>query len=487
MKSLAVSRAVLSRKARDLTWAASSCSADERHAGGGNLHPQRCLRGRDRAIYLTAAWSQPPVRHPGGAGRLPRDAGARDRQIQSKLEQYRAWAAAIPDTRCTPRKDRTTVFSVEVQVTGQAMGHGRATVRGAVDGSHDALERLGPWSPVAWRFSTPVGAGEPTTAETRPCSRQWATARVRCALVRVGAAGRFLGHGQDPRRSWTWNVPVPGRRGGSPFTGGRAVLHWDEVTYSVVRPRGVGSGGSVGDTYRTIGQCLVAGLRRFGVEALERAALRPGAKLPAAARPALPLMARWEVMVQGRSWWAAPSAVPRAPSRTRPPLLGPEHERLPELLALATRAARDAARQQLRDSTRNGACTGRQADSPSWPGACRRVCWLLGVDRPDELTAAERARRGAAGPGVPEWIGEPAAAGRGGAGPCLRRRSWRCAICAPTSTRRTAWAEPWTGSFDLGQEQPWVWWRSGCGKSVTALSIMRLVPTPRPGGDGSGG
>ncbi len=61
-------------------------------------------------------------------------------------------------------------------------------------------------------------------------------------------------------------------------TGGRAVLHWHELTYAVAVP--VGQLGSPRETYAAINRALVAGLRRLGGPALvvpERAAPAPGA------------------------------------------------------------------------------------------------------------------------------------------------------------------------------------------------------------------
>jgi lipoate-protein ligase A len=48
-------------------------------------------------------------------------------------------------------------------------------------------------------------------------------------------------------------------------TGGRAVLHFREVTYSVTAPRG--ALGSLGESYARINRLLVGGLRRLGVPA----------------------------------------------------------------------------------------------------------------------------------------------------------------------------------------------------------------------------
>ena len=60
------------------------------------------------------------------------------------------------------------------------------------------------------------------------------------------------------------------------LTGGRAVLHWQELTYSVLcRQDDAQLGGSIETAYRRIGECLIEGLRCFGVEAtLERASSR---------------------------------------------------------------------------------------------------------------------------------------------------------------------------------------------------------------------
>ncbi len=51
-------------------------------------------------------------------------------------------------------------------------------------------------------------------------------------------------------------------------TGGRAILHAEELTYSVILPKGCGVPvHSTASTYRLISQALVDGLRRVGVEA----------------------------------------------------------------------------------------------------------------------------------------------------------------------------------------------------------------------------
>jgi lipoate-protein ligase A len=70
-------------------------------------------------------------------------------------------------------------------------------------------------------------------------------------------------------------------------TGGRALLHWHEVTYSVTAP--IAEGESLNDSYERINRILLDGLSRLGVRASESRggppALSPG-DLPCFATPA---------------------------------------------------------------------------------------------------------------------------------------------------------------------------------------------------------
>ncbi len=72
-------------------------------------------------------------------------------------------------------------------------------------------------------------------------------------------------------------------------TGGRAVLHWHELTYGVAVP--AGELGSPRATYAAINRALVAGLRRLGVPALV-VPERPGAPGGAAAGAGAPAWQR---------------------------------------------------------------------------------------------------------------------------------------------------------------------------------------------------
>lgn len=69
-------------------------------------------------------------------------------------------------------------------------------------------------------------------------------------------------------------------------TGGRALLHWREVTYSVAAPAAAGE--LLAESYRAINRILIAGLRILGVTASESRGIptpEPGA-MPCFAAPA---------------------------------------------------------------------------------------------------------------------------------------------------------------------------------------------------------
>ena len=118
-------------------------------------------------------------------------------------------------------------------------------------------------------------------------------------------------------------------------SGGRAVLHWNELTYSLLWAEDEPTlAGDVTASCRTIGECLVAGLRLFGVEAeLEQGdraravsgARKPGST-PVSKGPCFASASRWEVTCGGKK------LIGSAQRRTRGGalqhgslLLGPEH------------------------------------------------------------------------------------------------------------------------------------------------------------------
>ncbi|MGC9316070.1 MAG: lipoate--protein ligase family protein [bacterium] len=80
-------------------------------------------------------------------------------------------------------------------------------------------------------------------------------------------------------------------------TGGRAVLHWDEVTYSIILPAHHPiAESSVIESYKTISEGLVAGLRRLDIPAEITRGELGGHKNPSC----FSSTSRYEVVVGGR-------------------------------------------------------------------------------------------------------------------------------------------------------------------------------------------
>ena len=145
-------------------------------------------------------------------------------------------------------------------------------------------------------------------------------------------------------------------------TGGRAVLHWEELTYSVACTADVlVAGGGIEATHRKIGACLAEGLRLFGAPVeLERAG-RCGEVLRSG--PCFGSTARWELKCQQRK--LVGSAQRRYGHRLLQHgsiLLGRAHERLPQLLRIDEDVRQRWTRQVRAHSTDLHACMGRPID-----------------------------------------------------------------------------------------------------------------------------
>lgn len=145
--------------------------------------------------------------------------------------------------------------------------------------------------------------------------------------------GQIAGREVDPeacRRAGVGTVRRP--------TGGRAVLHWHELTYSLVCRRDDPlAGGELEDTYKVVGECLVEGLALLGVRAvLERArGRRQAPRSDTASAPCFTSAARWEVKWNGRKLvGSAQRRWGQALLQHGSLLTGPGHARLPELLPL---------------------------------------------------------------------------------------------------------------------------------------------------------
>jgi lipoate-protein ligase A len=209
-----------------------------------------------------------------------------------------------------------------------------------------------------------------------------------------------LGHAQDPSREVdVEKCRVAGLDLVRRPTGGRAVLHWDELTYSIIcRQDDAALGGCTEDTYCRIGHCLVEGLRGLGVAAeLERTRPRPVSPRSAGiAAPCFSSTARWEVKYKGRK------LVGSAQRRTRGAILqhgslplGAHYRRLPEFLPEAMQHLRPLmARQLEQGSIHLRACMGREVE---WGELVANICEglrrHLGVEfESDQLDGEEKRR-----------------------------------------------------------------------------------------------
>lgn len=177
-----------------------------------------------------------------------------------------------------------------------------------------------------------------------------------------------FGYGQDPAREVDLEKC---RRAGVELvrrpTGGRAVLHWEELTYSLIcrqdHPR---LGGGIEETYRVIGECLVESLRRFGAPVvLEPASQRPTRPRGAGATaPCFSSISRWEVKCRGRKLiGSAQRRVDGAILQHGSLMLGEAHCRILDLLPSMPDRLRSAWQRQLEEhSICLGECVEREIE-----------------------------------------------------------------------------------------------------------------------------
>ena len=150
----------------------------------------------------------------------------------------------------------------------------------------------------------------------------------------------------DPERCKAAGIDIVRRP-----TGGRAVLHWNELTYSVLcRADDPCLGGSVQEAYRKISTCLVAGIRHLGLnvrfESRHQAIPSPRGK--DLTLPCFSSTAQYEVILEGRKLLG--SAQQRFGDlllQHGSLLLGPEHKEIVELMPEGKDTLKDRFRTQL--------------------------------------------------------------------------------------------------------------------------------------------
>lgn len=138
-------------------------------------------------------------------------------------------------------------------------------------------------------------------------------------------------------------------------TGGRAVLHWNELTYSVVCPANHPTlGGNITDVYRAISTCLVAGLHHLGIDAR----LEPGRSPVPSPRgkdltsPCFSSTSQYEITLDGRKLvGSAQRRMGDVVLQHGSLLIGPEHKQVVDLMPAGRQRLIDAYAEQLETHT----------------------------------------------------------------------------------------------------------------------------------------
>ena len=119
-------------------------------------------------------------------------------------------------------------------------------------------------------------------------------------------------------------------------TGGRAVLHWNELTYSVVCPADNPiMGGNINEAYRKISEGLLSGIRTLGIDATfeSRRQTQPSPRGKELTSPCFTSTAQYEVTFNGRKLiGSAQQRIGTMLLQHGSLLLGPEHKQIAELL-----------------------------------------------------------------------------------------------------------------------------------------------------------
>ena len=185
-------------------------------------------------------------------------------------------------------------------------------------------------------------------------------------------------------------------------TGGRAVLHWNELTYSVVcsadHPL---LGGTVQEAYRKISRCLVAGIKRLGA----RVQLETGRQIQPSPRgkpltsPCFSSTAQYEITLENRKLiGSAQRRMNNMLLQHGSILLGPEHQQIVDLMPAGKEALQARFRQELETQTTSlEQALNRPVSFEETADALRQgMCETLGIAlidtplTPQEVALAER-------------------------------------------------------------------------------------------------
>lgn len=149
-------------------------------------------------------------------------------------------------------------------------------------------------------------------------------------------------------------------------SGGRAVLHWNELTYSVTcRADDPLLGGSIQESYRKISACLVASLRRLGVDARFEPRRNPvsSPRGEGLTSPCFSSTTQYEVTIDDRKIiGSAQRRLGGVLLQHGSLLLGPEHKHLIDLMPDRRQPLKERFRRELERHTVSLSEAGRPAD-----------------------------------------------------------------------------------------------------------------------------
>jgi lipoyl(octanoyl) transferase len=181
-------------------------------------------------------------------------------------------------------------------------------------------------------------------------------------------------------------------------TGGWAILHTDELTYSVaLRPNDPRVSGAILDTYRTLSQGLIAGLRLLGADAEMNPVIPGGAQNTSAACFEVP--SAYEITLGGRKLIGSAQTRPagKVLQHGSLPLYG-DIARVARYLTFASEQERQALAMHLREraTTLSDALGGRVTFSQAAQAMARGFAAALNMDlsagepSANEVAAARR-------------------------------------------------------------------------------------------------
>ena len=138
-------------------------------------------------------------------------------------------------------------------------------------------------------------------------------------------------------------------------TGGRAVLHWNELTYSVICHKDDPTvGGSIQDAYKKISLALMAGVKRLGANVTfeSRRQEQPSPRGKELTAPCFTSTAQHEVTLNGRKLiGSAQQRIGHTILQHGSLLLGPEHKHIVHLFPTGKDKLRDRFTQELNTHT----------------------------------------------------------------------------------------------------------------------------------------